>query len=68
MPLSEETEHYLVQVLRGGEVLREVELTAPEWRYYNSLRAVDGPGVVIKVAQVSMRFGPGLFAEIETNE
>lgn len=50
-------------------VLREVSVTAPSWIYSVAERAADGApsNFRIKVAQVSERFGPGPFGEIEIN-
>ncbi|WP_158967924.1 baseplate multidomain protein megatron [Chachezhania sediminis] len=61
VPLGEEREAYLVQVLDGTTVLREVEVTDPTWTYTAADRAADaaGPGAAIAVAQISARFGPG---------
>ncbi|MCL6283098.1 glycoside hydrolase/phage tail family protein [Ruegeria sp. 2012CJ41-6] len=64
VPLGEESESYLLRVLRGGSVLREATLGAPEWVYTAAMQAQDDTqsGVRIEVAQVSARFGSGPFA------
>jgi hypothetical protein len=64
VPLGEESERYLVRVRRGARVLREVDVTEPEWTYPATTRDADGPdaGKRIEVAQVSALFGPGRFA------
>lgn len=59
VPLGEEREAYLVRVIQGATVLREVEVTAPAWTYTGPMRAEDGPGAVVAVAQLSERWGPG---------
>ncbi len=65
VPLGEDREAYLVRVRRGGETLREAEVSRPAWTYAASLRGEDGPGpVTIEVAQVSDRFGPGPFRSV----
>ncbi|SDY08264.1 baseplate multidomain protein megatron [Citreimonas salinaria] len=66
VPLGEEREAYLVRVMRGGSVLREVATAAPHWTYRASDRARDGEGgsVEIAVAQISDRYGPGPFARL----
>jgi len=66
VPLGEEKETYLLRVLRGGTVRREVEVTSPAWIYTAVQRAGDGPGPLrIEVAQVSQRFGPGPFRSLD---
>ena len=67
VPLGEARETYLVQILRGGEVVREAAADEPIWVYSSGDRAADGGkgNLAARVAQVSDRFGPGLFREIE---
>ncbi|WP_372572921.1 baseplate multidomain protein megatron [Ruegeria jejuensis] len=67
VPLGEESETYLLRVTREGALLREVTLRAPEWTYTEAMQVQDGAesGVRIEVAQVSARFGPGLFASMD---
>ena len=66
VPLGEETEAYVLRIVKDGAVLREVGPSAPTWVYPAALRATDGAtgAVGIEVAQVSARFGPGAFARI----
>ena len=65
VPLAEEREAYLLRLLRGGTLLREVEVTAPLWTYTDAARAADGPGAVtVSVAQQSAAFGPGPFRSL----
>lgn len=66
VPLGEESETYLLRVMQGESVLREVSLSAPGWTYSAAARAADVSGGLyqIRVAQVSARFGPGHFAQI----
>ena len=61
VPLGEESESYLLRVMRGSAVLREVVVAAPLWTYPAAARAADGPqaGKRIEVAQISASFGPG---------
>ncbi|WP_114964936.1 baseplate multidomain protein megatron [Alkalilacustris brevis] len=70
VPLGEESERYLLRVLSGQAVLREVDLSAPFWSYGAALQASDGAVAPfrIAVAQVSQRFGAGPFTEIEIDE
>lgn len=63
IPLGETSERYLVRVLSGALVRREVEVTAPSWTYSPSEQVADGagPGDLVQVAQISDRFGAGPF-------
>ncbi|MEL7097955.1 MAG: glycoside hydrolase/phage tail family protein [Pseudomonadota bacterium] len=61
VPLGEDVEAYRVQVLDGGTVLREAQVTTPEWTYSAAMQAADGvPDYRLEVAQISSRYGPGL--------
>ncbi|MCV6587112.1 MAG: glycoside hydrolase/phage tail family protein [Marinibacterium sp.] len=64
VPLGEESERYLLRIRRGGTVLREAEIGLPGWTYSTAAQGADGvlPGDSWEVAQVSARYGPGLFA------
>ncbi|MDT8326176.1 MAG: glycoside hydrolase/phage tail family protein [Roseovarius sp.] len=64
VPLGEESESYLLRVMRGPAVLREVIVATPLWTYPAAARAADGPdtGKRVEVAQISASFGPGSFA------
>jgi hypothetical protein len=64
VPLGEEREAYALRVMRDGSVLREVEVTEPAWLYPSAWRSVDGLGLVVSVAQLSARFGPGPFRSV----
>jgi hypothetical protein len=65
VPLGEEREAYLVRVAREGVVLREATVTAPQWTWTPAMQAADGPGpIVLSVAQLSDRFGPGPFRSL----
>lgn len=64
VPLGEEREAYVLRLERGGAVLHEVETTVPVWLYPAAWRAADGPGVVLRVAQLSARFGAGPFRDL----
>ena len=66
VPLGEEQEAYILRVMQGQSVLREVSLNSPAWHYSAAERAADGPDVTIAVAQMSARFGPGPFATVAT--
>lgn len=64
VPLGEESERYLVRVRRGGAIVRETTVSEPHWLYSASMQTEDGHAMPlrIEVAQVSARYGPGLFA------
>ncbi|MFT4962431.1 MAG: hypothetical protein ACI92Z_003529, partial [Paracoccaceae bacterium] len=67
VPLGEETELYLVRVRLGATVIREANVSSPIWTYTAQQRTADGlTGMVtIEVAQISARFGPGLYASTD---
>ncbi len=66
VPLGEEAESYLVRVMDGATIRREVTVASPAWTYTAAMQAVDGlsPPFDIAVAQVSASFGPGLFRSL----
>ncbi|MCT8160129.1 glycoside hydrolase/phage tail family protein [Pseudoruegeria sp. SHC-113] len=67
VPLGEESESYLLRVMDGGTVVREEPLASPAYLYTAAAQAADGPlsAPAVSVAQVSARFGAGLFTRIE---
>lgn len=69
VPLNEEVERYAVRVIVGGSTVREVEVAAQGWTYTAAAQVQDGAVAPydIEVAQVSLRFGPGLYSRIEIN-
>lgn len=70
VPLGEVREAYLLRVLVGGAVAREVTTEVPSWRYGAAQLAADlaaGGRVEIAVAQISERFGAGPFAKVTIN-
>jgi hypothetical protein len=66
VPLGEESEAYLVRVMAGDTVLREVEANAPRWEWDAITRAADiaAGADAVAVAQLSARFGPGPFGKV----
>lgn len=66
VPLGEESEQYHLRVKHAGSVKREATVGASEWTYGPSDQAADGVTApyVIEVAQVSARYGPGLYASL----
>jgi len=66
VPLGEETERYRVRVLdAAGAVLREVDVSAPEWTWSAAARGADITAAAIAIAQVSPAFGAGPYRRIE---
>lgn len=65
VPLGEENEAYLVRVRHGGVVVREAEVSAPEYTYTGAMKAADGVSGAFEfeVAQISQRFGAGAFVK-----
>ncbi|WP_380052810.1 glycoside hydrolase/phage tail family protein [Falsihalocynthiibacter sp. SS001] len=70
VPLNEESERYVVRVMRGGSVLREVITSEPQYTYSATQIAQDAVSApyAIEVAQVSQRFGAGPFRRIDIND
>jgi len=66
VPLGEDSESYLIRVLDGEVILREVTVNAPGWTYLASDELADGlsPPYNIDIAQNSASFGPGLFRRL----
>ncbi len=64
VPLGEVQEQYVVRIEAGGAVLREVATFGPTWTYPSAWQVADGTGVSISVAQISDRFGAGVFATL----
>lgn len=68
-PLGEVSERYLIRVSDGVNVLRETEVTTPNWVYTQSDQTADGATgtLEVQVAQISQKFGPGPFNRIVCN-
>lgn len=66
VPLGEADERYVLRIMQGSTIKREVTLTSPEFRYTGTMHTADvgGGDFVVAVAQVSDRYGPGLFRKI----
>ncbi|KEO56539.1 baseplate multidomain protein megatron [Thioclava pacifica] len=62
VPLGEMSERYLLRVLEGDAIRREVILTSVEWNYSTAQKTADGitGAFWVEVAQLSDVFGPGL--------
>jgi hypothetical protein len=67
VPLGEETEGYVLRVVKGGAVLREEMLAMPVFGYSAAQQAADGAVApfTVQVAQVSRLFGVGPFRRLE---
>lgn len=66
VPLGEEVELYHLRVKQAGSVVREATVGSPIWAYTAAQQAADGVATPfdIEVAQVSARYGPGLYAKV----
>ena len=69
VPLGEEREAYLVRVFVRDDLVRELEVTEPTWRYDTAMQVADAAvdQIRFEVAQISARFGPGLSAQVTLN-
>ncbi len=67
VPLAEEAETYILRVMQGLQVLREMVLEEPGYVYDAAEQAADGVtgAFRIEVAQVSARYGPGPYSAID---
>jgi len=65
--LGEAGESYMVRVMDGVTVLRETTVSTPEWTYLAADQTADAISTPFQIAvsQISDRFGPGLFEQIE---
>jgi len=66
VPLGEGVEAYHLRILRNNALVRQVDLTTPNWVYADADQTQDGTTgtLTIEVAQVSERFGPGPYAGV----
>ncbi|TMV90120.1 host specificity protein [Thioclava sp. BHET1] len=67
VPLGEARERYLIRVIEGAAIRREVTVSDAHWIYPEAARMADGisGGFTLAVAQLSDVYGPGLFAQIQ---
>ena len=67
VPLGEEREAYLVEVMSGPSVIRSAETDSPAWTYEVSDQTADfgapPASITLRVAQISSVWGPGARAE-----
>ena len=70
VPLGEASEAYVLRVVQSGTVVREVTVDTPAWIYAASLQGSDAVAGAfeIHVAQISERYGPGLFGKVVIDE
>lgn len=70
VPLGEASEAYVLRIMQGTEVRREVIVSVAHWTYSAPDRAADGVAAPFElhVAQVSESFGPGPFARMTIHE
>ncbi|MGB8815137.1 MAG: glycoside hydrolase/phage tail family protein [Paracoccaceae bacterium] len=66
VPIGEEFERYMVRLISNEIIVKEVIVEAPIWIYTAAQRSGDGISGVyqVAVAQISARFGPGVFRSI----
>jgi len=66
VPLGEESESYLLRVIKDDAVIREVVIGAANWTYSAQAQAADGISAPysVNVSQISAIFGAGPFASI----
>jgi hypothetical protein len=67
IPLAEEREAYLVEIMDGADVIRRAEVAAPAWIYPAADQIADfgapPASLTVRVAQISSTYGPGARAE-----
>lgn len=69
VPLGEDAELYHVRVMDGATVLRELDITSPDWTYSAADIASDAASgaVAVEIAQISTRFGIGPYNRMTIN-
>ena len=67
VPLGEDSELYELRVVQAGATVRQTSVAVPSWTYTATQQAADGVAspFSIEVAQVSTRFGPGIFRKVD---
>ena len=69
IPLAETEEKYIIEVLDGADIIREILVFEPDFTYTESMQITDFGGVQsaysIRVSQVSARVGKGFASEAE---
>lgn len=67
VPLGEDAEAYVVRVISGTVIVAEYQVNQPDFAYTAAQQAADGVSgaFMLKVAQVSSRFGTGPFRPAE---
>lgn len=69
VPLGEDTEKYVLRVIKPGAIVPEREISEPEFHYASSIMASEGitTPFEIEVAQLSQVYGYGPFKRIKIN-
>ncbi len=69
VPLGEAFEAYRLRILDGSAIVRTVDVGVNNWIYTAAQQVSDGvpSSFDIEVAQISERFGPGLYTRITVN-
>jgi hypothetical protein len=65
VPLAEETEHYMVRLVRDGQIVHETTVSQPFWLSREAevpAELLTSAMLEVHVAQVSALYGPGPFA------
>jgi len=67
VPLGEDAESYIVRVLDGTTLLREVSVTGETWTYTAAMQAADGAlaPFTLAVAQSSASYGAGPYRDLD---
>lgn len=67
VPLGEESENYIIRVIKNDATIREEIVTTPAWIYTLSEQASDGLSgdFSISVSQISATYGAGLAATLD---
>jgi hypothetical protein len=64
IPPDEPSERYRLQLIRDGEIVREVEVTEPAWLYPSADELADFPGlqsqIQVEIAQIGQRIPLGI--------
>ncbi|MFV0244914.1 MAG: glycoside hydrolase/phage tail family protein [Qingshengfaniella sp.] len=70
VPLGETGELYHLRISTANGPVRSLESGGPDWTYTAAQRAADGvgPAYTFDVAQISDRYGPGLYRRIEIDD
>ena len=67
VPVGEESENYLVRVIKDAGIVREEFVEVPTWSYSNTQQIEDGVSgsYSVEVAQISASYGAGGFSSVQ---